>query len=299
MLGLSGGRDSTYLLYYLARVMGLRVFAYYADNGFSPAQNERIVKRTTEMLGVDLHVERHGYLKKCIKHYILAWMRRPSAALITTVCTGCRLGIYKGLFSFAVANKIPVVISGGTPFEEAAYKTNLLRVTARSRRISSVLVGYLYQVVRNPRCIMKPCCLAIQLEEFRYHLNRRRIYDKNGITLISPFYNHLHWKENDVVATVTRELNWESNPKSRSTWKADCSIAFLKSNMYRSTLGFNDKDDHLSWLVRDGQINREEAMDRLRSEEQEIPKDVIEDIMAQLGIDYLDFESALKRAVWV
>jgi len=66
VLGLSGGRDSTYLLYYLAKIMGLRVLAYFADNGFAPAQCHRVVERATETLGVDLRVARHDYLKKCL-----------------------------------------------------------------------------------------------------------------------------------------------------------------------------------------------------------------------------------------
>jgi hypothetical protein len=44
VLALSGGRDSTYLLYYLVKVLNLRVLAYFIDNGFIPEQTKQNVK---------------------------------------------------------------------------------------------------------------------------------------------------------------------------------------------------------------------------------------------------------------
>ncbi len=298
VLGLSGGRDSVYLLYYLVRVMRLRVLAYSADNGFVPEETKRSLKRTTETLDVDLLVESHDYQKKCLKHHVLSWMKRPSAALITMICTGCRLGIYKGIYKAAIANKIPIVIVGGTPFEGAAYKTNLIKVNPYSRSVGSLLTGYLHQVAKNPRWVMRPSCLTIQIEEFYYHLKRRRILKKQGILYLAPFYKYLYWKEKDVIETITTKLGWNSCAHAGSTWKRDCAVAPLKSYMYRSILGFDDKDDHFSWLVRDGQISREEALNRIRIE-RNIPKEAIENIIMKLGIDYSDFEKALKRAVRV
>ena len=128
--------------------------------------------------------------------------------------------------------------------------------------------------------------------DFHYHFNRRRIFEKRG-ALVSPFHRYLHWRETDIVTTISRELAWESG--TRSTWRGDCRIAVLKGYMYRSILGFNDKDDHLSWLIRDNQISREEAMDRLQMEAH-VPKESIESLIVELGIDPSDFDSALKRA---
>jgi predicted NodU family carbamoyl transferase len=65
--------------------------------------------------------------------------------------------------------------------------------------------------------------------------------------------------------------------------------------MYRAILGFNDKDDHLSWLVRDNQITREEALERV-AKDRKIPTEAIKDVLSQLDIEYSDFERALSRA---
>jgi hypothetical protein len=52
----------------------------------------------------------------------------------------------------------------------------------------------------------------------------------------------------------------------------------------------------LSWLVRDSQISREEALDRLEKD-REIPMEAVKSALARLDIGYADFEEALSRAV--
>ena len=80
MLGLSGGRDSSYLLYYLVKVLNLRVLTYSFDHGFIPEQTKLNMKNMTNILNVKLIIEEYDYLKKFLKHHILSWMHKPSPA---------------------------------------------------------------------------------------------------------------------------------------------------------------------------------------------------------------------------
>jgi len=66
IIGLSGGRDSSYLLYYLTKELNLRVVAYCVDNGYMPQQTRLNIERMVEILNVKLIVEKHGNLKKCL-----------------------------------------------------------------------------------------------------------------------------------------------------------------------------------------------------------------------------------------
>jgi len=50
VLGLSGGRDSSYLLYYLVKVMDMKVLAYSVDHGFVPEQTKLNLKNMTDIL---------------------------------------------------------------------------------------------------------------------------------------------------------------------------------------------------------------------------------------------------------
>lgn len=111
---------------------------------------------------------------------------------------------------------------------------------------------------------------------------------------IKPFIRYVRWQENDVISTIKNELKWEENPDARSTWRGDCIVALLKLYLYKKTLGFNDKDDGLSCLIRDDQISRQEALRRV-SAEGEISEKVIKHIVDRLGLNYPDLEAALKH----
>ena len=56
VLGISGGRDSTYLLYFLSKVLGLKVLAYSADHGFVPEVTKSNMKRATDKLNIPLFI---------------------------------------------------------------------------------------------------------------------------------------------------------------------------------------------------------------------------------------------------
>lgn len=111
---------------------------------------------------------------------------------------------------------------------------------------------------------------------------------------ISPYYYYVRWQENDVISTIKNELKWQENPDAGSTWRGDCIIALLKLYLYKKILGFNDKDDGLSCLIRDNQISRQEALKRV-STEGEISEKVIKTIFDRLGLNYPDLKIALKK----
>jgi len=295
ILAFSGGRDSSYLLYYLVKVLNLKVLAYSVDNGFIPEQTKLNMKNATNILNVKLVIENHDYLEKCLKHHILAWIHRPTPAMIGVLCTGCRLGMDIRILNFAKKNKIPIVISGGNPFEGGSYKFNIMKITNNKKNYALYyILGYLLQIIRNPRWIMKPTCLITQIKEYYYHYFRAiKMEKKLSILRISPYYSYIRWKENEIISTIKTKLNWKNHPAIESTWRGDCDVSLLKSYLYKKTLGFNDKDDSLSTLIRDNQITREEALERLKKEEisKKVIEETLEKLRLKLRLNYLNFKT--------
>jgi hypothetical protein len=293
VISFSGGRDSSYLLYWFTQVIHLRVLAYSSDNGFIPETTYKNMKNITDSLNVKLFVEHNDNLKKCYKHAITAWMRRPTLPMIETFCTGCRLGIIRGSLNFALKNKIPVVIEGGTPFERVRYRENMMKIIPHGGMYSSLL-GYSYQVFRNPKWILSANYLDTQIKEFLYYYYHTKIISASKILRIHPFAHYIRWEEKEVTCTITNKLNWLRNTGIVSTWRGDCDLAQLKLYLYKKALGFNDKLDHLSNLIRDGQISRADAMERLDKEET-TPEIVIDTILDNLGISSLDFKRCISQ----
>ena len=289
VLGFSGGRDSSYLLYYLTKVLNLRAVAYSADHGFIPEYPEVIMKRVTDKLNVKLVIEKHDLLEKCVKHTVSSWMRKPSVSMIETLCTGCRVGANKNTVLYAKKNNIPLVFWGITPFEYPDYKYRLMKGGK-----SSYLMGYLSHIVKNPRWITSPSYLNVQAGEYLYLFHEKRMLKKSGILKIRPFMTYIRWVEKDIISTIEKEAGWEKNPDAGSTWRGDCYLAFVKLHMYKEIFGFNDKTMCLSNLIRDDQITRQEALDRL-NEEEEIPDVAIKEFFEKIGVNYSDFEIALDK----
>jgi hypothetical protein len=137
--------------------------------------------------------------------------------------------------------------------------------------------------------------LSVQAKEFRVYYGRqyRKKLRKRGYHFLSPFYRFIKWDEKIILETLENELGWRKHSLSGSTWRGDCDIALLKLYLYKLCLGYNDKDDYLSELVRDGQITRESALHRLESE-QYISESVIKHLVESQGINYSDFQEVVR-----
>jgi len=137
---------------------------------------------------------------------------------------------------------------------------------------------------------MNPSCFITQGKEYyyRFHSGRKKL------AIFYPFSEYIRWNENEVITTIKNELKWVETPGGRSTWRGDCDISLLKLYLYKKTLGFNDKDDGLSCLIRNNQITRQKALERVRREG-EIPENVIKSFFDKYGLNYTDLEIALAR----
>jgi hypothetical protein len=139
-------------------------------------------------------------------------------------------------------------------------------------------------------------CLVTQIKEYYHHYRPRIASKQEDLLYLRPFADYIRWNENKVVLTIKNELDWEKNPHTDSTWRGDCEVALLKSYLYKKTLGFNDKDDGLSCLIRDNQISREEALERLETEG-EVPEEAIRELFDKLGLDYSHLKIEHSSAV--
>lgn len=307
VVGASGGRDSNYLLYTLTKKLNLNVLAFSSDNGiFIPDQANENMKNAANILDIKLVIKKNDLLKKCVKHTVSSWMRRPSLEMVETFCSGCRHPIVKGMIDFAKQENVPVIIRGATPFELTQYKFNLMRIKRRPEyktlmmktnpkaSNNPLIFGYLSNVINNPKWLFNFNYLSTQFKDYYYFFNEHKITEKSGLIKIRPFFTHMRWVEKDVVSTIKNKLGWKKHSDSGSTWRGDCDIAFLKLYVYQNMLGFNDKIDSLSHLIRDKQITRDEAMKRFEKEVM-IPDEAMEEIFKRIGLKFSDFKNALRK----
>jgi hypothetical protein len=299
VLGVSGGRDSSFLLHFLKNELGLNPLAYFIDHDFIPDHTRENVHTITKKVGVKLVVEKSKILRHCFYTQFNAWKKRPSPATISSFCMGCKSRVLLMDYKMAIRHKIPLIINGGTPYEYASYKTELMKMVPGSSRRRSYAAGYLHQVAKNPSLVTDPYCFLMQGVEFFTHLNfnpaaHRLVRSLYRISFIDPYWMFIRWDEKQVMSTLKEKLDWKNFPGMKTTWRGDCYIGPIRQFLYYAMLGYSDKDAHLSALVRDGQITRAEALERI-TEENESSLDSVKVCCGKIGINVDDVKAIVDK----
>jgi len=106
LVGVSGGRDSTFLLYYVKKILKLRPLAVHYDNGFDSDTSVSNILKICEKLNVELetNVANWETFKKITRSFFLAGVSDPD--------TPTDVGIFKTMYEIAFREKIKYVFNG-------------------------------------------------------------------------------------------------------------------------------------------------------------------------------------------
>jgi hypothetical protein len=293
VVGVSGGRDSSYMLYFLVKEYDLKIIAYTADHGFIPEIAKQNMQTMTDILGVELVTEEHDYLRRCVKNNVSAWLSKPSPAMVPMICSGCKFGGPRGLLEFAKKNHIPLVAVGidttveRANLKQAFFATNPVGRNFKQNRTLSMLSGLSYEFARNPS-YFSPASISVYVREYLYFFTlealQKRLYPEQTILNL---YQYIEWNEDIILRTLKTELGWQLDPRSASTWRFDCRLSYLKNYLYRESLGFTEKDDGYSTMIRENMITREEALERIKVENI-IPEDILIELLEDIGLSGAD-----------
>lgn len=294
IVGFSGGRDSSYLLWYIVHELKLRPLAVFSDDLFIPEVILQNIKKTCEILHVDLRIIQHDNLKKCLPHHLNAWIKRPVPETLTFINVGERIG-YETLVELeAVKEGVKLIFAGRTPIQATAqYKASFMKLGYKGGTLSWML-GYLKQVLLNPFLVMNLFSIKTQYREFRIKSWKKRLVKKHQLTIIQPFYKHLPWIEKEIDTILFNELKWESPKADGQTARIGCEVDTLRQYFYYKTVGYNDMNVDLSGLIRNGQISRKEAIKRLKTG-QNISEEEIKYILTKAGVNANQFMEKLNK----
>lgn len=293
VVGYSGGRDSTYLLYYIVRELKLRPLAVFVDDQFIPEQAFENMKETTRILGVALLIRQSDYLKRCVTHHIHAWLKRPVAESLMCINVGERLGYLTMVEEEAVRRGIKLTFQGGSPFQQEAYKSDIVKLRRQGGAVALVC-GWTKQVLLNPSLVMNYTALKTQYAEFTNKRRTKKVLEKNSIMRINPYNGYVRWVERDIEDVLLNVLNWKRVPGMESTARVSCEIDTLRQYLFLRTLGYNDRNVTLSEMIRDGQLSRKEALIKLQKE-RHIPRQIIAEIVGKAGVESTYFFERLDK----
>jgi hypothetical protein len=243
ILGLSGGRDSTYMLYLAVKEWGLRPLAVHFNDGFdNPVAGENI-KSAVDRLGVPLRTITSDWRES--KDIRIAFLR----ASTPTLETGTDLGIFAALYGAAAREGLRYVLTAHSFRTEGIAPLTWTYVDGRYLDA----VHRRFGTVRRRRWRPGDPGFNLGLRHLAYYILVR------GIRALTPMY-HVDYVRKQAESVITQELGWQ-NPGAHYF---DDLYQSLLWHVHRAKFGIDKRRFNYSALVRAGQLGRVEALERIR-----------------------------------
>jgi glutamine---fructose-6-phosphate transaminase (isomerizing) len=286
-VALSGGRDSTYAMYFAAKELKLKMIAFTIDQGLIPDETWESMANATKALGIQHVVVKHDLAKKSIRHVLRAWLKRPSPGLVTFMCLGCRLGMYQALRKLSYQYDLPLCITGNGEPEEGDFASEIYGAGETGRHLGRVMRGIGMDMLRNPRYFGHPVLIWRLMQEFIWTTRPTKFIRRiTGLRWHNiDLYRYIPYDERKIEDVLKNELGWKGFHHAATGWRADCKVPLLKNAMYKKTMGFTKHDGLISGVIRRGLLTREEGLKRLANDTV-ISTDFIKEFFTELGLSY-------------
>ena len=262
----------------------MRVLAANYDAGFTSDQAKENLKNTIKKLGVDFVSikSKRDIQKKHLRDNIKAWALKPSSEAFPDLCSGCETGYLNGAYKIAGRMGIPLIILGDSEMERSTFKK-----VYYPRLHKSYFINLSMRFMQNPSYYSPKNIFHDLLgsAEFSLPAHFYRYTTRNPFRIIH-WFDYIPYDERQLLSTVTNELGWKKAKSFASSWRFDCQIHALVDYMFRKKLGFSEKDELYSKLIREGILSRDEAVKRieLEKENEELQLATINELFDKLGL---------------
>lgn len=293
IIGLSGGVDSTYVAY-LVKKMGLRPLAVHLDNGWNSEAAVRNIENIIRILEIDLHTE------------VLDWeeFRRLQVAFLRASTPDSEVptdhAIVATLYRTAIREKVRYIISGSN------FVTELMVPVAWSNGHTDwKYISTVNRMFGGRRLKTYP--------HYSFFDLRIRFPVLKGLRDIQ-ILNYVDYNKFDAIETMQRELGWVNYGGKHYE---SIYTRFYQGYLLPTKFGFDKRRSHLSCLINNGLITREQALaeiqkppideTQLRDDRAFVLKKLglseeeFEEIMASPPLrfeDYPSYEQSLDKNLW-
>lgn len=264
IVAFSGGRDSSYGLHYVKKNLGMNPVAFTYDWGMVTDLARRNQARICGKLGVE-HIIRSADItakRRYVRKNIEAWLKRPEVGMVTLFMAGD-----KEFYSYArelrkeTGIKL-VIFCTGNMIEDAPYKTGLMGVpqddhgnvlTKMSlRNKAGMLWYYAKNYARNPRYFNESLWDTWNAFWQTFVVKDDFLY----------LFQYIDWHEDTIVNTIRQEYDWEVAEDTTTTWRIGDGTAPFYNYIYQTIAGFTEDEVMLANMVREGHLDRDEALRR-------------------------------------
>lgn len=242
IIGMSGGIDSSYLLYLAVEKLKLRPLVFHVDAGWNSQIAVNNIEKLVDGLGVDLYTE------------VIDWEEMKDL----------QLAFFK--------SGVPHI---DTPQDHAFFAT--MYKFASQHKVKNILTGanLSTECVRNPIEWMYYQSDSAQLRDIHRHFGQRPLrtfpvtsilwhklflpYVK-GIRVLRPL-NYMPYIKQEAMSLLTERFGWQPYPQKHFESRF---TRFYESYWLPKRFGYDVRKVQYSSLILTGQMTREDALERLK-----------------------------------
>tara|TARA_B100001248_G_scaffold257448_1_gene239963 strand:- start:5028 stop:6962 length:1935 start_codon:yes stop_codon:yes gene_type:complete len=296
VVGLSGGRDSSYGLHLLKTKFKMNPIAFTFDWGLTTDISRVNQAKLCGKLGVE-HIIRSANIKQkrnYVRNNIMAWLKRPHLGMLPVIQAGDKPFMDYGDI-LAKENKIKLVIQfTGYQLEQREFFLGFAGIDQKlqnNQRMSSynllnkLKMFYFYstQTLINPSYIN----LAL-LDNFQGFLSSF-IKKENSL----HFYNYVKWDEEEIIDTLKNEYNWSNDlAYGKNQWRMGDGQTTFNNFIYYTLAGFSEFDNFRSNQICEGLLTRENAL-LMAKEDNSFKYDVLKNFSEIIGFNLDDVLSKI------
>jgi len=263
LMSYSGGKDSTYTLDILVNKYHLRVLAFTFDNGFLSEFAFQNIRAVLEGLNADHLLVRPRFdLLKRVFRASAEGSLYPKKTLdrASTICTSC-IGIIKSIaLKLAIERRIPFIAAGWSP-GQAPITSSMYRMNPQMVRLMQrVIFAPLHRVAGDD---IRP-----------YFLRDEDYVDPKAFPYNVAPLAFLGYDEQRIFHRI-RELGWRK-PQDTDPNSTNCLLNSFANKVHRDRYGYHPYVFELANLVREGYLDREEALKRVTAPENEQMVELVE-----------------------
>ena len=244
ILGLSGGFDSTYMLHFAVKELGLRPFVFHVNAGWNYPLAEDNIRRIVDKLGVDLHIEEVDWEE--LRQFQLAFFRSGLASLDIPQDHA----FVSILDKFAKKLGIKYILNGGNISTEVFVNPNSW--------FKNCGAGTDMRFIRD--ILRRHCDIELKNYPFTNVIRRKIVFPYiYGIKTIK-LLNYTPYIKRDAEQLLIDEYGYV--PYKQKHFE-DILTKFIEGYWLPKRFGFDVRLPQLSSLVVTGQMTRDEALQQL------------------------------------
>jgi hypothetical protein len=260
---LSGGRESSYVLFYIRKILGLNPLAVQYDNDFVTEQAKLNIDNAVSILGVDfISVKSKKRLRRKIAYDSFKLnMKKDLMKAMGSLCSHCWIGEESAVYGVSLQKNIPVILWGDSKEEITPFDPKL----GYYHKVNNNKLSRLHKLNGKLGILFSPLIFSyLRLKYNGRQFKKEFCYDRKAISpALRPglhFFDYVEHNENVIIETNKKEIKWDKSPHSILPWRFDCTIAIVGQYFKKIKFGWNNRDIDLSNMIRKNLISREEAL---------------------------------------